>query len=155
MSEQGARRFRLDRRRVGIVLAAALALLLILWLVLLLPWPFTTQPASLEVRIDAAVESLADYGARSEAVLRLQFLEAALIDGRRSSELRSDYRLLEEKLEPIIRRMEPQPASALEAELTGLLPDLTRDRSAAAHRLAEMTDLLLPAGGLERQGDRP
>lgn len=153
MNRQGVRRFRWNWRYVGFVLAAVLALLLVLWLVVLRPWPLGRADDSLEVRLDSAVTSLSDYRYRIEAALRLQFLETALVDGRRSPQLRVDYRLLEQQLEPILARMEPEQRSALEAELTGLLPDLTRDRSAAAQRLVEMRELLLPPVGLERQGD--
>ena len=135
------------------MLAAALVLLPLLWLFLAGPSPFRRPPYSLQSRIESGVGSLAYYRDRIEASMRLQFLESALVDGRRSSELRTDYRLIEEKLDSIIARMPPASGAALEAELNGLLPDLTRDRSAAARRLVEMQDLLLPAVGLRRQGD--
>ena len=151
--EAGRRRFRWSGRRVGIALALALLLLLILLLFLLRPWSPQRSPSSLQSRVDRGVSALSDYGERIEAALHLQFLQTALVDGRRSAELRTDYRLLEEQLEPIIARMDPAAGVALESELNGLLPDLTRDRSAAYGRLEEMIELLLPTVGLERQGD--
>ena len=154
MGGNWVRRLSWDRRRTGIVLAAVLVVLLVL-LLIIRPWPLTRAPSPLQGRVDATVSSLADYRDRIEASLRLQFLEAALVDGRRSAELSTDYRLIEEQLEPIIARMDDDSGPALEAQLDDLLPDLTRDRSAAAERLEEMQALLLPPMGLERQGDLP
>ena len=153
--EGGRRRFRWNRRRVGSVLALALVLLLAALLFLMRPWTDERSPASLQPRVDSAVASLSDYDDRIEVALHLQFLQSALVDGRRSSELRTDYRLLEEQLEPIIARMDIERGSDLEAELNGLLPDLTRDRSAAHARLEAMLELLLPEVGLARQGEQP
>lgn len=152
MSEQGARRFDLLGRRIGLSLALALGVLLVVWLTLLRPWPFAPSGTSFERRLDSTVLALGDQADRIEAGLRLKFFEAELVDGRRSSELRIQYRVLEEQIESILARMEPEERSALESELSGLPPDLSRDRRAARERLVELQELLLPTVGLSRQG---
>lgn len=136
------------------MLALALGVVLAVWLTLLRPWPFGQSGAPFEGRLDSTVLALGDQADRIEAALRLQFLEAELVDGRRSSELRVEYRVLEEQIDSILGRMEPEERSALESELSGLLPDLSRDRRAARQRLIELQELLLPTVGLRRQGGR-
>lgn len=85
--------------------------------------------------------------------MRLQELEAAIADGRRSAALRPSYRLIEELLESVLEREESEIRVALRSELTDLLPDLTGDRGAARERIERLIAELRSTRGPGRQGD--
>jgi hypothetical protein len=152
LSQWGLRRFALRWRRIGIVLAVVLLAALAWWLLAVRPWPFRQQRDSLARELQAGTEALADYRDRIEARLRLQTLEAALADGRRSAALRPSYRLVEELLEPVVAREQPERRAELQAELSALLPDLTGDRGAARARIERLIDMLRTPAGPGRQG---
>ncbi|MEX2534993.1 MAG: hypothetical protein WD273_05265 [Trueperaceae bacterium] len=153
MSNQGVRRFVWTWRRTGLLVGLLLAAGVAVWLIFLRPWPFAPSAESFEHRLESGVVTMVDYRERIEAGLRLHFLETALIDGRRSTELRPEFRVLEEQLESVKARRSPEARLAIEADLTALLPDLTRDRSAARERLVRLQEELRLSVGLGRQGD--
>jgi hypothetical protein len=152
LSQWGLRRFALRGRRIGIVLAVMLLVALASWLLAIRPWPFAHERHSLAGGLEAGTDALADYRSRIEARLRLQTLQAAIADGRRSAALRPSYRLIEELLEPVIASEQPERRAAMQAELEGLLPDLTGDRGAARARIERLIDMLRSPAGPGRQG---
>ncbi|MEX2541517.1 MAG: hypothetical protein WD314_06895 [Trueperaceae bacterium] len=152
MSQWGVRRFVAERRRIAIVLAVLLLSVLTWWLLAADPWPFAPERESLAQRLDAGKTALVDHRQRIEARLRLQELEAAIADGRRSAALRPSYRLIEEKLESVLAREEPEIRAALRTEMTELLPDLTRNRGAARARIERLIAALQSSSGPGRQG---
>jgi hypothetical protein len=152
LSQWGLRRFVPRWRRTGIVLAVVLLVALAWWVLAVRPWPFRHEPDSLARDLEAGADALADYGDRIEARLRLQTLEAAIADGRRSVALRPSYRLIEELLEPVIASEQPERRAEMQAELDRLLPDLTGDRGAARARIERLIEMLRSPAGPGRQG---
>jgi hypothetical protein len=134
------------------VLAVVLLVTLAWWLLAVRPWPFRHEGNSLARDLGAGADALADYRDRIEARLRLQTLEAAIADGRRSVALRPSYRLIEELLEPMIAREQPEVRAEMQAELEGLLPDLAGDRGAARARIERLIEMLSSPAGPGRQG---
>jgi hypothetical protein len=153
LSQWGLRRFAVRGRRTGIALGVALLAALASWLLAVAPWSRSPGRASLEDGLGAGTSALAEYRDRIEARLRLQELEAAIADGRRSTSLRPSYRLVEDLLERVIAREEPEMRAAMQAELDGLLPDLTGNRAAARARIARLIEMLSSPAGPGRQGE--
>jgi hypothetical protein len=143
----------LNRRAAAAVLGVVLVGVLAWWLLALRPWPFVGERASLQRRVDSSVVAMDDYLVRVEARMRLQLLETAMADGRRSTALRPSYRLIEDLLEPVLAREEQESRLALGSELDDLLPDLSRDRGAARARIERLNDMLRSPAGPGRQGD--
>jgi hypothetical protein len=138
---------------MGLLLAASLLVAgAAWWLLALWPWPFATERASFEERLDASTADLVDYRDRAEVNLRLQMLANAIADGRRAASLRPTYRLLEELLEPVLGRLAPQRRTELLSEFDNLLPDLTQDRAAAMRRIERIREMLQSPAGPGRQG---
>lgn len=152
MSERGAGRFVWRKRAVPAVLALLLAVALIAAALLVWGSPFTSPSDSLDRRLAITTGDWLDHAERREVVLRLQLLAGEIADGRRSTALRPQYRLLAEELERVSQRLPPPKRGLVESELNALLPDLTRDRRTARERIERLEELLLHPGSPGRQG---
>lgn len=149
---RGVGRFVLNRRVAVAVVGLIVVVALVWWLLFLRPWPFASTPESTQRALDANTSALNDYRTRVEARLRLQLLEAAMADGRRSALLRPTYRLLDDLLDPVLIRAAAEERLALRNELNSLLPDLSRDRSSARATIARLISRLSSTAGPGRQG---
>lgn len=152
MSQRGVRQYLVTRRWVLLGMVLVVLAAVALWLLLSESGPFRQEPDPLATLLDDNTAQLVDYRERIETTLRLQALAAEMNDGRRSVALRPNYRLIEDLLEPIIARQQPDERAALRAELTALLPDLTRNRGAARARIERLIEMLRSPAGPGRQG---
>jgi hypothetical protein len=153
LSTGAVRRYFADRRALSLTILAVLVVVVTgWWLSRRDAWPFAAGAPSLQERLVDGRGDLADYRRRTEIRLRLQLLGTAIEDGRRSTVLRPAYRLLEDLLEPVLGRLEPQARAELRTELDGLLRDLSQDRSAALARIERMRASLYSPAGPGRQG---